>query len=123
MEQNARPSVFIIQEPTKRDSITGEMIPIMDFRKVLEYGNPVVCLPTGRVSLAPGPTVDALKEKLRDFTDNDYLVAVGDPSAMFIAAMVVGQLNRNRCQLLKWDRDSRRYIKIQVDLNYRINKN
>jgi hypothetical protein len=106
----------------KRDFATGQMTPVMDFRKVLEYGDPVVCLPPGRVSLAPGPTVDALKQALRDFTDDDYIVSVGDPSAIFIAAMVVGQNNRNKCKLLKWDKDARRYIQVTVDLNYRINQ-
>jgi hypothetical protein len=98
------------------------MVAVMDFRKVLEYGDPIVLLPPGRVSLTPGPTVDALKQTLKDFTDEDYIVSVGDPSAMFIAAMVIGQINRNRCQLLKWDKDSKRYIKVAVDLNYRINQ-
>ena len=117
-----RPRVFIPQEPTKLDPSTGEFISIMDFRKVLEYGDPIVCLPKGRVSLTPGPTIDTLKEKLKDFTDNDYIVSVGDPSAMVIMAMVIGQINRNKCQLLKWDKVARKYIKVVVDLNYRINQ-
>lgn len=118
-----RSTVYVIQEPLKKDPTTGQMIPVMDFRKVLEYGDPIVLLPPGRVSLSPGPTIDALKQSLKDFTDDDYIVSVGDPSAMFIAAMVVGQLNRNRCKLLKWDRESRQYIKVEVDLNYRIRQN
>ena len=115
----SKSKVFIVQEPMKRDQESGAMIPIMDFRKVLDYSDPIVCLPNGRVSLTPGPTIDALRNKLKDFSDDDYIVSVGDPSAIFITAMVAGQMNRNRCKLLKWDKDSRRYIEIQIDLNYR----
>ena len=113
-----RPKCYIIQEPLKKDLTTDQMVPVMDFRKVLEYGDPVICLPNGRVSLTPGPTIDALKEILKNFTDDDFVVSVGDPSAMFIAAMVIGQQNRQRCKLLKWDKKAKQYIVVQVDLNH-----
>ena len=113
---------YIIQEPLKYDPISGQMVPVMDFRKVLEYGEPVVCLPGGRVSLSPGPTIDALRNKLKDYTDGDYLVSVGDPSAIFIAAMVIGDINRGKCNLLKWDKQSKQYIKVEVDVHYRTRK-
>ena len=114
--------VFIIQEPTKVDG-RGVTQPVMDFRKVLEYGEPVVCLPSGRVSLTPGPTIDALRESLKGYTDDDYIVSVGDPSAIFIAAMVLGDLNRGCCNLLKWDKIAKKYIKVSIDLNYRRKEN
>lgn len=114
--------VYIIQEPLKRDFQTGEMVPVMDFRKVLEYGDPVICLNSGRVSLTPGPTIDKLREVLKNFTDDDYLVPVGDPSAMAIAMMIIGDLNRGKCKILKWDKDSKRYIKVDVDIYYRTRK-
>lgn len=113
-----RPRCFIIQEVLKKDLNTGQMVSVMDFRKVLEYGDPVICLPGGRIGLAPGPTIDRLKESLRDFTDDDYIVPVGDPTGMFIAAMVVGEMNRQKCNILKWDKDSKQYIKVQIDLNH-----
>jgi len=115
----ARPTVYVIQEPVKRDEVTGEMVSMMDFRKVVEYGDPEVLLPSGRVSLAPGPTIDILKDKLRNFSDNDYIVSVGDPSAIFITAMIAGENNRGRVKLLKWDKPARNYISVNIDLNYR----
>ena len=109
--------VFIIQEPVKHGP--NGMEPLMDFRKVLEYGDPIICLPPGKVSLSPGPTIDMLRDKLRTYTDNDYIVSVGDPSAIFIAAMLVGELNRGCCKLLKWDKDIKRYIEVKIDLHHR----
>lgn len=113
---------YIIQEPMKRDHITGQMIPVMDFRKVLEYGEPVVCLTSGRVGLTPGPTIDTLRDKLRSFTDEDYIVSVGDPTGIFAAAMILGDINNGKCKLLKWDKESRRYICVQMDIHYRTRK-
>lgn len=117
-----RARCFILQEPMKRDHESGQMVPVMDFRNVLEYGDPVVCLGSGRVSLTPGPTIDTLRDKLRDFSDDDYIVSVGDPSAIFIAAMIAGDVNNGKCKLLKWDKEARRYIKVQIDVHYRTRK-
>lgn len=118
-----RNKCYIIQEPMKRDPGSGVMVPVMDFRKVLEYGDPVVCLPTGRVSLSPGPMIDNLREKLKDFTDDDYIVSVGDPTAIFAAAMVASDINNGRVKALKWDKDSRQYIVVQIDIYYRTRAN
>ena len=114
-----RPRCFIVQEVRKKDPSTGDMVPVMDFRKVLEYGDPVILLPNGRVGFSPGPTIDSLRDKLRDYSDNDYLVSVGDPTAIFAAAMVVGDINNGRCNILKWDKDSKQYICVQMDIHYR----
>lgn len=109
-------SVFIVQEPMIRDSASGNLIPQFDFRQVLEYGSPVVCLPPGRVALTPGPTVAVLRSKLRDFNDEDYLVATGDPSAIAIAAAIACDNNMGRMKLLKWDKNHKRYIMVAIDL-------
>ncbi len=117
-----RNKCYIIQEPMKRDRDSGTMIPVMDFRKVLEYGDPIVCLPTGRVSLSPGPMIDNLRDKLKDFTDNDYIVSVGDPTAIFAAAMVASDINNGRVKALKWDKDAKQYIVVQIDIHHRTRK-
>lgn len=113
------PKCYIVQEPMRRDSVSGQMVPVMDFRKVLEYGDPEVCLPTGKVALSPAPTVYQLRDKLRNFSDDDYLVAVGDPSAIAIAAVIACENNLGRMKLLKWDKDMRRYILVQIDIHNR----
>lgn len=117
-----RGKCFIIQEPMKRDFSSRQMVPLMDFRKVLEYGDPVVCLPIGRMSLSPGPTVDILKTKLRNFCDDDYLVAVGDPSAIMMAGAIASEFNMGRFKMLKWDKESKQYIKVEVNLFNRTRK-
>lgn len=116
------PKCYILQETMKWDPIKESMVPVMDFKKVLEYGTPIVCLPTGNISFSPGPTIDLLREKLKDFTDNDYIVSVGDPSAIFIAAMILSDINRGKCNLLKWDKKSKRYISVTIDIYHRTRK-
>jgi hypothetical protein len=118
-----RGTVYITQEIMKRDLATGNMMPTMDFRKAAEYGDLVLCLPTGRMSLTPGPTVQILKEKLKNFDDSSYLVAVGDPSVIAMAGAIAANNNMGRFKMLKWDRDAKNYISVSVDLWHRTRAN
>ena len=111
-----RGKVYITQDVLKRDKETGIMMPTMDFRKALEYGDLEVCLPEGRLGLVPGPTIQMLKAKLRDFCDDDYIVAVGDPSVVAMVGAICSEVNMGRFKMLKWDRDSKQYISVSIDL-------
>ena len=131
MTRNSR--VFIPQEPTRvrkeRDSVSGDMVPVrdgggnvvfestMNFAEAARFGETLVCLPPGRVSLSAQPTVDRIKECMGDFTDNDYLIAVGNPSLIAVAAAVAAQANNGRLKVLQYDNRVEAYITITIDIN------
>lgn len=106
--------VFITQEKLRRDSF-GNMVPEFDMTPALRFGDPVVLVPAGRALFAPVLTVRTLKDKLASFGEEDYLLTVGDPSIIAVAAMIAGEVNHGRVKLLKWDRQMRDYIAIQID--------
>lgn len=107
---------YIVQEPVRRDPESGELVPMMNFNRVLDYGKPVVCLPRGNIAFSPAPTMDKLREKLKDFSDSDYLVCAGDPSCLAMAAMIAAERNRGKVALLKWDKRASSYIEVRVDI-------
>lgn len=109
--------VFIVQEPMRRNKDTGQLESMMDFHMASEYGDPVVCLSSPRVALTPGPMIQSLNKVLKDFSDEDYLICVGDPSAIAVAASICAKNNLGRYKLLKWVRDTRSYIKVDINLN------
>ena len=80
-----------------------------------EWGQPIILLQTKQTLLDPEPTIDVLHEKLKDFSDDDYLVPIGDPVLMCAAAMVAALYNEGRVKMLKWDRLCKKYIPIQID--------
>lgn len=108
-------TVYVVQEPVKR--VHGELVPAMDLSPAVAYGELDFLLPGSNISLAPAPMVRALRKKLLSFTDDDYLLAVGSPSAIAAAAAVASNLNRGRFNLLQWDGRERRYYNIPVDVN------
>ena len=109
-------TVYIVQEPQRRDRITGEFVPTFDLTPAAVYGDLKVILPPGNVMLSPAPMIAKLKHELRNFCDDDYLLAVGDPAAMTTAAAIAAKFNRGKYALLKWDREARAYITIPIEI-------
>lgn len=111
----SKPRVFIVQEPMRWNG--EEMVPIMDMQPAAEYGHPVVCLTGSKSAMSPVPIVSRLKEVLKNFCDNDYLLAAGDPSAIAIAAAIVSKHNNGKFKLLKWNKNMKQYVQVDINLN------
>jgi hypothetical protein len=99
--------VFVVSE-TGKHNITP----------ALQFGEIVVILPPSQaqVAFSSGPTVARMMRALRDFCDDDYLLFIGDPTAISILATVAASRNEGRYKCLKWDKQENRYIPIQVDI-------
>jgi hypothetical protein len=103
-EKNA--TVYVIQE-TLQHNISGAMA----------YGKMEILLPdNAQIAFSSVPTVRRMQRKLEKFSDNDYLLLIGDPSAIGIACAVAAAKNNGRFKCLKWDKREKRYIPVEVDL-------
>jgi hypothetical protein len=81
-----------------------------------EYGNLQVLLPSGQVMMATAPTISMLRRALRDFSNDDYLLAIGDPIAIGLATAIAAGFNGGKIRMLKWDRQEHRYYALEADL-------
>lgn len=108
--------VFVVQEPQRRQR-DGSFAAAFDLSPAAAYGDIELLLDTGvQVGIAMQPLIVSFKHKLRGFTDDDYLLPVGDPAAMGIAIAIAANYNSGKVKLLRWDRKQESYIKLQVDL-------
>ena len=99
-------SVYIVQEVYGRDFLPAK-----------EYGELVPMLPYDmQIYLSATPAVRKLNRFLQKFTDNDYLLLVGDPVLIGLAVSLACMHNRGRAKLLKWDKRSMKYHPVNVDL-------
>ena len=88
-----------------------------DISQALNYGTIEVLLPPGaQIAFSPAPTVRRIQRKLSKFTDEDYLLLIGDPAAIGIACAVAAAYNHGRFKMLKWSRKENRYYAVSVDL-------
>jgi hypothetical protein len=69
--------VYVVQEVMGRNILPAQ-----------KYGKIEVLLPQGQVAFLPGPTIYKLNQKLKNFSDNDYLLLIGDPVAIALCAIV-----------------------------------
>lgn len=92
--------VYIVQEVKGRD-----------YSPAMKYGQLVLLLPEGNITLSTQPTVRRLKTRLKDFNDEDYLLLSGDPVAIGLSCMVAADINQGKVKMLKWEnRESSYYV-------------
>ena len=105
--------VYVIQE------ISGSQAgsPKINIVGATEYGDLKFLLPEfSQMIFSPGPLVRKLRQGLKDFTTKDYLLLTGDPALIGVACSLVSDTTNGKYNLLKWDKQERKYYPIQINL-------
>jgi len=71
---------------------------------------------TSQIIFSPGPLIFKLRKLLRDFKSNDYILLTGDPAIIGVACCIVSDINNGSYNLLKWDKQERRYYPIKINI-------
>jgi hypothetical protein len=96
---------------------TAEGRPKINIMGASEYGEFVFLLPElSQIIFSPGPLIFKLRKALKDFTSEDYLLLTGDPAIIGVACSIVSDMTNGRYNLLKWDKQERKYYPIQINL-------
>ena len=69
-----------------------------------------------QIIFSPGPLVYKLRQGLKDFTSKDYLLLTGDPAIIGVACSIVSDITGGKFNLLKWDKQERKYYPIEINL-------
>lgn len=98
--------VFVVQE-----------VPGRNITNAFDFGEVEVLLSPGvHVVLSPGPLARVMRQKLVNYTDDDFIVPIGDPAGIAMAAAIASQVNNGKFKLLKWDRENERYYPVSIDV-------
>lgn len=108
--------VYAPQQPSKFDAQFQIWSPTVDLSPALRYGELRVMLPPNFGMMMGAPAIDAIKERMRDFTAQDYLIAVGDPMLIAAAAGIAALKTGGKLRMLKWDRHTKDYIVVEMRL-------
>ena len=90
--------------------------PMHSLTEASVFGQIEVLIPSNNIGIALQPLAASMKTALKDFDDDDYILPSGDPVAIGIAASIAAKNNRGRVNYLRWDRQTRTYIKITVTI-------
>ena len=105
--------MYVIQEiPGTR---TGN--PKINIMGASEYGKFKFLLPElSQIIFSPGPLIYKLRDGLRHFNSKDYLLLTGDPAIIGVACSIASDITTGKYNLLKWDRQERKYYPIKINL-------
>jgi len=105
--------VYVIQEIPGTQS--GK--PKINIMGASKYGEFKFLLPEfSQIIFSPGPLVYKLRQGLKDFNENDYLLLTGDPAIIGVACSIVSDMTNGKFNLLKWDKQERKYYPIEINL-------
>ena len=105
--------VYVIQEIA--GSADGR--PKINIMGASEYGEFVFLLPElSQIIFSPGPLIFKLRKALKDFTSDDHLLLTGDPAIIGVACSIVSDMTNGKYNLLKWDKQERKYYPITINL-------
>ena len=65
---------------------------------------------------SPGPLIYKLRQGLKNYTSDDYLLLTGDPALIGVACSIVSDITNGKCNILKWDKQERKYYPISINL-------
>ena len=106
-------TVYVIQEiPGTR---AGN--PKINILGASEYGVFKFLLPEfSQIIFSPGPLIFKLRQSLKNYRPNDYLLLTGDPAIIGVACSIVSDITNGKYNLLKWDKQERKYYSITINL-------
>ena len=105
--------VYVIQEipGTKQGN------PRINIMGASHYGQFKFLLPElSQIIFSPGPLIFKLRKSLANYRQKDFLLLTGDPAIIGVACSIVSDITNGKYNLLKWDKQERKYYSIEIDL-------
>jgi hypothetical protein len=107
------PIVYVIQEIAG----TKDGRPKINIMGAAEYGTFKFLLPElSQMIFSPGPLIFKLRQGLKDYNTKDFLLLTGDPAIIGVACSIVSDITSGKFNLLKWDKQERKYYPIHINL-------
>ena len=111
--KTSKPNVWVVQEIAG----TREGRPKFNIMGASEYGNLKFLLDErSQMIFSPGPLIFKLKNLVKHFKPTDYLLLTGDPAIIGVVCCLVSDLTNGKFNLLKWDRQEKKYYPIEIDV-------
>ena len=110
----AKPIVYVIQEIAG----TRDGRPKINIIGASEFGTFKFLLPElSQIIFSPGPLIFKLRKGLQHYKETDFLLLTGDPAIIGVACSIVSDKTNGKYQLLKWDKQERKYYSIKINLH------
>ena len=92
------------------------MKPRFDLSPAQDYGELVFLLDSSDLPFRPVPVIAKLREGLKHYTPNDYLLLIGNPCLIGWAVALAAQASGGQVKLLQWHTQSQSYLLIEANV-------
>ena len=111
--KESTPTVYVVQEIAG----TRDGRPKFNIMGASEYGKLKFLLDErSQMIFSPGPLIFKLKNLVRNFKPTDYLLLTGDPAIIGVVCCLISDITNGKFNLLKWDRQEKKYYPIEINL-------
>ena len=111
--KSSNSTVYVIQDIPG----TKAGAPKINIIGATQFGQLKVLLPeNSQIILSPTYVITTLRSMLKDYTKKDYLLLTGDPAIIGVACSIVSDITNGEFNLLKWDKQERRYYPVEIKL-------
>ena len=112
--KEGKPTVYVIQEIAG----TREGRPKINIMGAAEFGTFKFILPElSQIIFSPGPLIFKLRKGLQNYSPRDFLLLTGDPAIIGVACSIASDITNGKYQVLKWDKQERKYYSININLH------
>lgn len=109
-------TVYAVQNPHWHKE--GEMRPKFDLSPAEKFGPIEELLSPTAKPFRPRPIRDELMLKLKDFSDDDYIICIGNPILISMAVVLAADFNDGFVNLLQWNGFKGEYVLIEADFGF-----
>lgn len=107
--------VFVVQNQHCWDREARAFVPKYDLSSAHQFGDMIELLSPTAAPFNPDPIIDELHAKLADFTDDDFILCIGNPLLLAWAFAIAAAANNGSAKALQWSGKERRYLPVSVD--------
>lgn len=108
-------TVYVIQKQMHFDADKGELVPRFDLSSAEQFGQIEYLLSPGAKPEKVDLLVKELKVKLKNFSEDDYLLLVGNPILIGIASAIASS-NCGTINFLQWFGKTQSYVPIKANI-------
>jgi hypothetical protein len=106
--------VFVVQCQMRWDG--EKLVPKFDLGPAQEFGELVFLLSPSAAPFNSPPIVEELSGKLAGYTDDDYLLLVGNPCLIGMVVALAADANDGRVKMLQWSGRDQRYRVVEAEM-------
>ncbi len=108
-------NVYVVQNHASYDRSTGLMVPRYDLSPAEKFGELVFLLSPITVPSNPAKVIAELRRKLWDFSDDDFLLLIGNPCFIGWATTIAADQNEGKVSMLQYNGSQKHYRVVKAD--------